>query len=105
MTRNGQSYRHSVFSDKRGVVLEAELLLEPRNGAEIASLMEDLSRFAICPSSTAVSPYHGTILTSGSRRMPVSRYTTSWIWAIKDRTSAQEAPPVLMTKPACFSDT
>ena len=38
------SYRHSVFSDKRGVVLEAELLLEPRNGDEIASLMEDLSR-------------------------------------------------------------
>ena len=38
------NYRHSVFSDKRGVVLEAELLLEPRNGDEIASLMEDLSR-------------------------------------------------------------
>lgn len=37
-------YRHSVFSEKRGVVLEAEMLLEPRDGGEIASLMEDLGR-------------------------------------------------------------
>lgn len=37
-------YRHSVFSERRGVVLEAELLLEHREGGEIASLMEDLGR-------------------------------------------------------------
>lgn len=37
-------YRHSVFSEKRGVVLEAELLLEHREGGEIGSLMEDLGR-------------------------------------------------------------
>lgn len=37
-------YRHSVFSGNRGVVLEAELLLEHREVGEIASLMEDLAR-------------------------------------------------------------
>lgn len=37
-------YRHSIFSEKRGVVLEAELLLEPKDGGEIVSLMEELGR-------------------------------------------------------------
>ena len=37
-------YRHSVFSGKRGAVLEAEFLLTPKNRDEIAALMEDLGR-------------------------------------------------------------
>lgn len=37
-------YRHSVFSEKRGAVLEAEFLLEHRDGGEIAALMEELGR-------------------------------------------------------------
>ena len=37
-------YRHSVFSEKRGVVLSAELLLEPRAVDRITSLMEELGR-------------------------------------------------------------
>jgi len=37
-------YRHSVFSEKRGAVLEAEVLLAHRDGEEIAALMEDLGR-------------------------------------------------------------
>lgn len=37
-------YRHSVFSEKRGVVLAAELLLEPRAVDRITSLMEELGR-------------------------------------------------------------
>ena len=37
-------YRHSIFSEKRGVVLEAELCLEHKEGGRIAALMEDLGR-------------------------------------------------------------
>lgn len=35
-------YRHSVFSERRGVVLEAELSLEPGEGCGIAARMEEL---------------------------------------------------------------
>jgi len=38
------SYRHSVFSEKRGAVLEAELLLEPEAPEAIRAVMDDLSR-------------------------------------------------------------
>lgn len=37
-------YRHSVFSGKRGAVLEAEFLLERKDGGEVAALMEELDR-------------------------------------------------------------
>ena len=37
-------YRHSVFSERRGVVLEAELSLEPGEGCGIAARMEELGR-------------------------------------------------------------
>ena len=37
-------YRHSIFSDRQGAVLEAEFLLEPRSGAEIKALMDDFDR-------------------------------------------------------------
>jgi len=37
-------YRHSVFSDKRGAVLEAELLLKPEDPEAIRAVMDDLSR-------------------------------------------------------------
>ena len=37
-------YRHSVFSEKRGAVLWAELLLEPGDPAAIRAVMEDLGR-------------------------------------------------------------
>ncbi len=41
-------YRHSVFSERRGVVLEAELSLEPGEGCGIAARMEELgSRWSI----------------------------------------------------------
>lgn len=38
------SYRHSLFSEKPGAVLDAEFTLEPKSGAEIQALMDDLSR-------------------------------------------------------------
>ena len=37
-------YRHSLFSEKRGAVLEAELLLEPEAPEAIRAVMDDLSR-------------------------------------------------------------
>lgn len=37
-------YRHSIFSEKRGAVLEAEFLLDHKDTEEIAALMEELSR-------------------------------------------------------------
>ena len=37
-------YRHSLFSEKRGAVLWAELLLEPGDPAAIRAVMDDLSR-------------------------------------------------------------
>lgn len=37
-------YRHSLFSDVPGAVLEAELLLEEKDSGEIQALMDDLSR-------------------------------------------------------------
>lgn len=37
-------YRHSVFSDRPGAVLEAEFQLEPGNGMEIQARMDGLSR-------------------------------------------------------------
>ena len=37
-------YRHSVFSERRGVVLEAELSLEAGEGCGIAARMEELGR-------------------------------------------------------------
>lgn len=37
-------YRHSLFSRRRGAVLEAELALEPGDGGEIRARMEDLIR-------------------------------------------------------------
>ncbi|MDE7262640.1 MAG: FAD-binding protein, partial [Oscillospiraceae bacterium] len=37
-------YRHSLFSEKRGAVLEAELQLEPEDPAAIRAVMDDLSR-------------------------------------------------------------
>lgn len=37
-------YRHSVFSERRGAVLEAELLLEPRDPAEIQAQMSEFDR-------------------------------------------------------------
>ena len=38
------SYRHSVFSGKRGAVLEVEFLLGHKDSKEIAALMEELDR-------------------------------------------------------------
>ena len=38
------SYRHSLFSEKRGAVLEAELYLEPETPEAIRAAMDDLSR-------------------------------------------------------------
>lgn len=38
------NYRHSLFSEKPGAVLDAEFTLEPKSGAEIQALMDDLSR-------------------------------------------------------------
>ena len=37
-------YRHSVFTGRRGAVLEAELLLEPEEPEAIRAVMEDLGR-------------------------------------------------------------
>ena len=48
---------------------------------------------------------HPRSRTSRSRVTPVSRRTRSRTWSTRASTSAQVAPPRLMTKPACFSDT